>query len=71
MPTVLIRYQLRPDQVEENLRLLDDTVRSPSHVSHSTGLVKSQNRARLDATALTTHDTDDQPSAPPTMSTAA
>ncbi len=41
MPTVLIRYQLRPDQVEENLRLLDDvyqemhTVR-PAGLSYTT-----------------------------------
>jgi hypothetical protein len=37
VPTVLIRYQLRPDQVEENLRLLDD-VYQEMHTARPAGL---------------------------------
>jgi len=41
MPTVVIRYQLHPDQVEENLRLLDDVYREmhavqPRDLSYTT-----------------------------------
>lgn len=41
MPTVVIRYQLHPDQVEENLRLLDDVYREmhavrPAGLSYAT-----------------------------------
>lgn len=41
MPLVVIRYQLRPEQVEENLRLLDEVYREmhtvrPAGLSYTT-----------------------------------